>query len=160
MVSITPGQSSDAHTGALDDLSRLVVVEQIRELKARYVRLLDHQLWDELTQLFTPDARFTLAAFGDPVVFENRDQWIDYIKPLLTGGTTVHQVYQAEFDVVDADTASARWGMTDHVVPADGSGREPFHGHGHYHEQYRRIDGTWKIVELELTRLMLRSGSA
>lgn len=158
MMSITQSQTTGDSPDPLDDLTRLVVVDQIRQLKARYTRLLDSQQWDELASMFVPEARFTLAAFGDPIVFTSRQEWIDYITPLLGGGTTVHQVYQAEIEVVDANTASASWGMSDYVIPAPDSGRESFRGHGHYLEQYRRIDGSWRIVELQLTRLMLHRG--
>lgn len=137
-----------------------MVMEEVRELKARYLRLLDTQQWDDLVAIFAPDARFTLATFGDPIVFDNTAEWIGYVKPVLGGGKTVHQVHQGEIDVVDENTASARWAMTDYVVPAASSGRASFYGHGHYTEQYRRIDGSWRIVELALTRLMLNSPGA
>jgi poly(3-hydroxybutyrate) depolymerase len=90
-------------------------------------------------------------------VFRSRAEWIDYVRPMLGGGSTVHQVHQGEIEVVDNDTASARWAMTDHVKPAASSGRASFYGHGHYTEEYRRIDGSWRIVELTLTRLKLTS---
>jgi hypothetical protein len=143
----------------LDHLTRLVVTDEIRGFKARYLRLLDTQQWGELTTLFADDAHFTLASFGDPVVFHSTADWIEYVTRLLEGGTTVHQVHQGEIEVSDVDTASAHWAMTDYVEPAASSGRPSFHGHGHYTEQYRRIGGSWKIVDLELSRLMLGTGS-
>jgi hypothetical protein len=48
--------------------------------------------------------------------------------------------------------------MSDYVIPAAASGRDPFHGHGHYTERYRRVDGAWQIVDLKLSRLMLNTG--
>jgi 3-phenylpropionate/cinnamic acid dioxygenase small subunit len=150
------GQTPTAST-ALPDLSRLVLTEEIRRLKARYLYLLDTQQWDDLASLFSPDARFTLAAFGDPIVFESTAEWISYVQAVLGGGKTVHQVHQGEIDIIDENTASARWAMSDYVVPAARSGRESFYGHGHYIEQYRSVDGAWRIVELTLTRLMLNS---
>lgn len=70
----------------------------------------------------------------------------------LAGATTVHQ---AETDVLDAGRATARWAMTDYLVPSPRSGQRPFDGHDHYLEDYQRVDGMWKIARLELTRLML-----
>jgi len=156
MTSIT-GQTASAPTSSLSDLSRLTAIEEIRALKARYLWLLDTHQWDDLTELFAPDAKFVIARFDDPIVFRSRAEWIDYVRPMLDGGSTVHQVHQGEIEVRDHDTAWARWAMTDHVKPAASSGRASFHGHGHYTEQYRRIDGSWRIVALTLTRLKLTS---
>lgn len=156
MVS-SASQTTSTSGSNLSDVSRLVVIEEIRALKARYLRLLDTQQWDDLVALFVPDARFRLAAFGDPVVFNSTAEWIGYVTPLLDGGTTVHQVHQGEIDVIDQDTASAKWAMTDYVIPAASSGRPSFYGHGHYTEQYRRVEGSWRIVDLALSRLMLNS---
>jgi 3-phenylpropionate/cinnamic acid dioxygenase small subunit len=152
------GQATSA-ASPIDDLSRLVIAEQIRALKARYLRLLDTQQWDALGAVFLDDAHFTLATFGEPLVFHNTKDWMSFLSPLLDGGTTVHQVHQGEIEVADVDTASARWAMSDYVVPAAGSGRQSFYGHGHYTEQYRRVDGGWKIASLELSRLMLNTAA-
>ena len=144
-------------TPDLTDVSRLVIIEEIRALKARYLSLLDAQQWDDLAQLFVPDAHYTLAGFDDTIVFRSRAEWLENLRRTLDGGSTVHQVHQGEIEVVDHDTASARWAMTDHVKPSPSSGRASFYGHGHYAERYSRVDGSWRIVELTLTRLKLTS---
>ncbi|SDG37729.1 nuclear transport factor 2 family protein [Pseudonocardia oroxyli] len=141
--------------GALDPLTRLEVIEDVRYLKATYLRLLDTQRWEELVALFVDDATFVLETSTEPVVLHGVAPWLANLRRTLSGGTTVHQVHQAEIDVVDANSAGARWAMTDYVVPSPATGRPPFYGHGHYTETYRRIDGTWRITSLELTRLML-----
>ncbi len=152
----TAGQpAAPASTSTLDTLTRLVITEQVRALKATYTRLLDTQQWDALAALFVDDAEFVLATGGEPLVIHGRAPWLENLRRTLDGGTTVHQVHQAEIEGHDADSASARWAMTDYVVPSPATGRDPFYGHGHYTESYRRIDGTWRIVRLELTRLLL-----
>jgi hypothetical protein len=40
--------------------------------------------------------------------------------------------------------------MEDMLRYADGS---ELHGYGHYHETYEKVDGTWRIKTLTLTRL-------
>ena len=46
---------------------RLLAVEQIRQLKARYFRLLDTKRWDEFEALFSADAVFDMReAAGGP----------------------------------------------------------------------------------------------
>lgn len=144
---------------AVDELTRLSTIEAIRRLKATYCRLLDTQQWDELGALFVPDASFVLATAAEPIRFDSVSAWLDNLGTFLPGARTVHQVPQAEIDVVDADTVTARWAMVDYVIPLPSTGRAPFYGYGHYLEQYRRVGGTWKIVSLELSRLILGEGA-
>ena len=40
----------------MDDIERLVAVEEIRQLKARYFRCMDTKDWAGLTDVFAPDA--------------------------------------------------------------------------------------------------------
>jgi len=158
---VSTAESQPTTTGLAprpDRVTRLIVTDEIRALKARYLRLLDTQQWADLAALFADDAHFTLASFGEPIVFESTADWIAYVAPLLGGGTTVHQVHQGEIEVGSADSASACWAMSDYVIPAAASGRDPFHGHGYYTERYRRVDGAWQIVDLKLSRLMLNTG--
>lgn len=153
-------QPATTMTGvAVDELTRLSAIEAIRRLKATYCRLLDTQQWDELAALFVPDAHFVLATAGEPVEFDNVSAWVANLRSFLPGARTVHQVPQAEIDVVDADTVTARWAMVDYVIPLPTTGRAPFYGYGHYLEHYRRVSGNWKIVSLELTRLILGEGA-
>src|SRR4029453_4346898 len=100
----TTGQTASAPASSVSGLSRPVVIEEIRALKARYLWLLDTQQWDDLAELFIPQAQFTIARFDGPVVFTSTAEWIGYMTPLLGGGTTVHQVHQGEIEVVDSDT--------------------------------------------------------
>jgi hypothetical protein len=138
-----------------DLLTRLGVIEDVRYLKATYLRLLDTQQWDELAALFVDEATFVLATAAEPLVLHGVETWLTNLRATLDGAVTVHPVHQAEIDVLDSERASARWAMTDYVALSPASGRPPFYGHGHYTEEYRRIDGTWRITRLELTRLML-----
>ena len=46
----------------MDDLTRLLEIEAIKQLKYRYFRHLDLKEWDALAELFAPDAR---SSYGD-----------------------------------------------------------------------------------------------
>ncbi|MGW3465807.1 nuclear transport factor 2 family protein, partial [Streptomyces olivaceoviridis] len=39
----------------MDEIERLSTIEELRRLMARYVYNADHQRWDELAALFTPE---------------------------------------------------------------------------------------------------------
>ena len=47
----------------MNDIERLIIIESLRELKARYCRLADHKECDQLADLFTEDAS---VRFYDP----------------------------------------------------------------------------------------------
>ena len=47
----------------MERLERLIAIEAIRELKARYCRLADYRNWDAFSQLFTPEGTMR---FFDP----------------------------------------------------------------------------------------------
>ena len=72
------------------------------------------------------------------------------VRASLDGVRTVHQVHSPEIEVA-GDEARAIWAMQDRLVWPDG---RTLTGFGHYHERYRRVDGTWRIAEGRLTRLL------
>lgn len=145
--------STDGRSETIDEmLRRLSDVEAIKSLKASYFRLLDLQRWDELSALFTADARFHLETSKDPVAFDTVAGWLENLQRFLPGGWSVHQGHMPEIRV-SGDTATGIWAMFDEVHPGPQANREPFGGFGHYHEQYRRTNGAWKISSLRLTRL-------
>lgn len=43
--------------------------------------------------------------------------------------------------------------MEDELWWTNGENEEHLHGYGHYHEKYRRVDGTWLISYRNLARL-------
>jgi hypothetical protein len=128
---------------------RLVDIEEIKQLKARYFRHLDLKEWDAWADVFTEDVH--TEADGFP--FDGRDAFIGALSQILDGVRTVHQGFTPEITLVGPDRAEGIWAMRDHLVfPGDG---EPvgFVGYGHYHETYLRQDGRWRIHTLVLTRI-------
>lgn len=45
------------------------------------------------------------------------------------------------------------WAMEDMLWWTNGPVEEHLHGYGHYHEEYRKVDGVWLIAYRNLTRL-------
>jgi uncharacterized protein (TIGR02246 family) len=131
-----------------DALERLVDIEDIKQLKARYFRCLDTKDWDGFASVFTADA--ALEAEGN--VREGRDNIVGFIAKVLDGVVSVHHGHMPEITITGPDTATGLWAMFDYLtVPT-----EPptgFRGYGHYTEEYVRDDGDWRIKRLVLTRL-------
>ncbi len=131
-------------------------LEQIRQLKARYFRLMDTQQWDAWRACFTDD----IAALyeGAPRVRKDLptdigcdgiEALVDGVRSLMTGAVSMHQGFMPEISLTSATTASAIWAMFDYVrLPTCA-----FKGWGHYHEDYVVQSGVWKIKKIHLTRL-------
>jgi len=130
--------------GALEE------IEAIKQLKARYFRLMDTQQWDEFGDVFTEDA--TLAASPSPgETFRGRQEIVQRVSAALRGATTVHHGHMPEISLTGEDTATGIWAMYDFVdLP-----QLVLHGFGHYHEDYAKQRGAWRIRRSRLTRLRL-----
>ncbi|MFC4000183.1 nuclear transport factor 2 family protein [Prauserella oleivorans] len=134
-----------------DRLARLEAVEEIKQLKARYFRYVDLHWWDELRALFTDDAEFDIGESSSQP--STPDEFIASISRHLTDAMTVHHGHMPEIEILDDTHARGVWAMYDLVEPPSDSRFPVLTGFGHYTEDYRRIDGHWRISRLRLTRL-------
>ena len=124
-------------------------IEAIKQLKARYVRLVDAQDWAGwANEVLHEDFHFDSEAG----VQEGRDEVVAMVRGALTGGSTVHHVYNPEITLTGPDTAEATWPMEDWVRLDVGGTPRAFHGCGHYREQYVRTNEGWRIRRSVLTR--------
>jgi hypothetical protein len=136
----------------VDDLERLVAIEAITRLKARYFRTLDTKDWAGFARVFAPDAVMDMQDEAGALV-EGADAIAAFVSSSVDGVVTVHHGHMPEI-VVDSPTeASGTWAMEDLLQWPEGSPLVSMHGFGHYHERYRRIDGEWTIAHLRLSRL-------
>jgi hypothetical protein len=149
----------------MDDMERLAAIEEIRILKARYFRAIDTKDRELFRTLFTADAVVDARGSAtDPVsginssptatseILEGIDTIVDVIMTAIETKVSVHQGCMPEIEIISDTTASAIWAMSDRLRFADGPIAELI-GFGHYHENYHRTDGMWKISRLRLTRL-------
>jgi len=140
----------------MNALDRLLAIEDIRNLKARYFRFMDTKQWDQLPSLFTPDMQ-VISPNGE-IWMRGGDSFAASLKQSLENSVSCHQGLTAEIEIVDADHAKGIWAMQDVIEWKDRHPREGWKsivGRGHYHETYRRTDGVWRIATLSLTRLRL-----
>jgi uncharacterized protein (TIGR02246 family) len=137
----------------VNEIDRLVAIEAIHQLKARYFRGIDTKDWDLWGDVFTEDATLTIADIGMDMA--GRDAIVQGVSGALTGATTVHHGHMPEIKITGPDTARGIWAMYDYVEwpPLEDGSRVGLHGYGHYHEEYVRQDGTWRIARSRLERL-------
>lgn len=131
----------------------LQTLEEIRQLKYRYLRCVDEKLWDELADVLTPDATidYGTRVYGKPLTFTGRDDLIAFFRASLGPGiVTVHAAGQPEI-TVDGDTAAGTWRFSDTVIVA--TRRVVIAGAAFYADRYRRCaDGRWRISHTGYTR--------
>ena len=123
-------------------------IEQIKQLKARYLRYLDTRQWQLWKQVFTEDV---ITDYGDgkekkPV---GVGKVIEMTRSVLEGTVSVHHAHPPEITIIDDSNAQGIWGMEDIIDAPD----YLLHGYGHYHEDYRKVEGEWRISRVELRRL-------
>jgi SnoaL-like domain len=150
----------------MDTLERLVAMEEIRQLKARYFRHMDQRDWKAMAQVFCRDAHFDCSEgfaavpLGEswtgskgPEV-DGRDAIMAWIEKSFAGSTSVHHGHCHEI-TIDSDTeAHGTIAMEDYIRQRDRS-TPLVHAAGHYVEQYRIEDGVWRIAATRLTRLFV-----
>ena len=138
-------------------MQELLDIEEIKRLKARYFRLLDHKLWTEFEQLFTADFMFfSVHAVGVvptvPLATSGR-AFVTRLVAMTEGCTTAHYGHMPEIEVT-GDRAHGIWAMQDIVEhPSDNGMR--FVGAGHYHDDYVREPEGWRIERSTLIRIRI-----
>ena len=126
-------------------------IEAIKQLKARYFRLMDTKQWDAYRQVFTDDMAFYFESEDAPTATSG-DDFVAYVRSRLATALSVHQGHTPEIELTSPDSARGVWAMFDWVDDPDQ--HRAFQGFGHYHEEYRRGgDGQWRISRLRLSRL-------
>jgi len=148
-------QTSDDKTTALSAEMKLLEIEAIKQLKARYFRFVDTKQWESLAELFTPDARadYTADAGPDAGLVQGGKQIARFISDAIGSARTVHHGHMPEIELTGPDTASGIWAMYDFVeFPSQGA-LAGLKGYGHYVETYRKTDRRWHIATLKLERL-------
>jgi hypothetical protein len=127
-------------------------IESIKQLKARYFRLMDTKDWDGLAGVFTPGVRIDMINEGGHVT-NSVDEYLPFLVSQIGPAITVHHGHMPEISILADDEATGVWAMEDELWWPEGSPVAYVHGYGHYHETYVKRDGEWRISEMTLTRL-------
>jgi len=142
----------DSADHGLSAAEQWLEVEAIKQLKARYFRLMDTKQWLPFSQVFSDDDIVDVShdkhAPGDKIV--GRANVVDFIRKAVGKAATVHHGHMPEIELLSPTEARGIWAMFDYVEFKPSRG---IRGYGHYHEEYRKESGSWHISKLKLTRL-------
>jgi hypothetical protein len=133
----------------MDDATALLEIEAIKQLKARYCRLLDTKDWQAWRALFKDDFLSDTSKAGGKVI-RGADEFVAFTRKGLRSQATVHQVHAPEIELTSPPTARGIWAIEDVVRFGPGVN---LRGYGHYTETYEKVGGRWLIAGSTLTRL-------
>lgn len=137
-------------------LAELFASEAIKSVKARYCRFLDTKIWKQFGELFTADAVMDVREDTGLEPVTGVEAIVAQVRFAVDCASTSHQVHSPEMSFAGPDTAHVIWAMQDRVVWQAGKspleGVASLTGYGQYHEEYRCVDGAWKIASLRLSR--------
>lgn len=149
----------------MDDVTKVVEIEQIKQLKHRYFRGVDTKDWALLATVFHEDFEGDFrGSTTDPAtgfnptpeatgeVLHGRDATIESFKVACSYFNSVHFGHNPEIEITGEDSARGLWAMDDCLRFHEGDLAE-LHGYGHYHETYVKVGGQWQIRTTRLTRM-------
>ncbi len=137
-------------------LERLVAIEEIKQLKAKYFYAYDNKLWDMWRdEVWAPDARLEVPEMGRDIA--PRDAMIAWVIEQSADQVSVHHGHTPIIEITSDTTATGLWAMEDRLYrskehPLNGDTAYVL-GFGHYHETYVKLDVGWRIRSTRLTRL-------
>jgi monoterpene epsilon-lactone hydrolase len=129
------------------DADALAAIEEIKQLKARYFRLMDTKQWSALGAVFARRAR--LLDEESKTGWSGREAIVAGLAQVLASARTVHHGHMPEIELLSETEARGVWAMNDWVDTPDFT----LDGWGHYHERYVFEDGAWRIADERISRL-------
>ena len=132
-------------------MNELIEKDQIKELKARYFRGLDTKDWALFSSTMTEDVK---GRYSDgQLSFDGRDSLVAFMDENLSSSTviTMHHGHHPEIQInEDASQATGVWYLQDMVI--DLVGKTRLYGAAIYKDEYRKVDGEWKISRTGYSR--------
>ncbi|WP_336980840.1 nuclear transport factor 2 family protein [Altererythrobacter fulvus] len=118
----------------------------ICNLQAAYGYYVDKGRWDDAADLFAEDATLELAGRGVYVGRERVRAYLHHLPPYGRGVLYNHMQLQPVIHIdSEAGTAKGRWRS---FMMVGALGAEARWGEATYENQYRRVDGQWRIALL------------
>lgn len=128
------------------DLSELSDRAEIADLLARYSDAIDHQRFDELDEVFTPDAVIDYTAFGAPR--GDLASTKAFLQKVLPGHVSYAHLLGLPVIDLDGDTATARTPCHNPMVYLDAEGNEQLYVCGlWYVDELVRTPAGWRIKQ-------------
>jgi len=137
-------------------LERLLAIEEIKQLKAKYFYAYDHKDWEMWRdEVWAPDGRLEVPEMNRDI--GPREAMIEWVIEQSADQVSVHHGHTPIIEITSDTTATGLWAMEDRLYrskehPLNGDTAYVL-GFGHYHETYVKIDVGWRIRSTRLTRL-------
>ncbi|MEU6657637.1 nuclear transport factor 2 family protein [Streptomyces sp. NPDC046821] len=150
----------------LSAAEKLLAIEEIKAVFSERLRCMDTKEWDVYPTLHTDDVVSETwgglpsdkqpETDGERNRIVGKDHLAKAIRNMLDGSTRITSVHHAHTPIIELTsdtTARGIWAMEDKLWWTNGDHEEHLHGYGHYHEEYRKVDGSWLISYRRLSRL-------
>lgn len=141
----------------MNDIERLLAIEEIKQVKAKYFWGLDHKDWDLWQrEVWAPDGELHVPEFRE-LPFVGWAEVIAYVSESVGDQVSVHHGHMPIIEFITDTEAKVIWAMEDRLYRTkefplyDGS--TYLHGWGHYRETYEMRPEGWRIKASQLTRL-------
>jgi hypothetical protein len=129
----------------------LQALEEIKQLKYRYLRCVDRKQWAELRDTLAEDA--TSSYGGGKYSFTGRDHILAFLEKSMasTKFLSSHTVHQPEITFESAARAKGIWALHDTVINLEQGWT--LNGSAFYEDTYvKGADGKWRIQHTGYTR--------
>lgn len=126
-------------------------LEAIKRLKYKYMRCIDRKLWDELADVFVPDA--TASYSSGKYAFTGREAILEFLQKSMGSPRFLssHTVHHPEIELTSPTRAKACWALEDTVLMLDHG--MTLHGAALYEDEYLKCDdGKWRIQHTGYSR--------
>jgi hypothetical protein len=147
-----PGGMHDAHAARHAAIDRLVAIEDIQQLKARYMRCIDTKDLACLRDtVFAPESELHFKGGDYEISVKGWPEIEKFYRSAFTPRKFgMHQVHTREIDV-NGDVATGTWYLHDVFVNLEQN--TTLQGSALYHDDYVKRDGAWRIAKSTYTRL-------
>jgi len=127
------------------------VIEEIKQVKYRYLRALDTKHWDDFAETLTDDVVGDYgSSLGKKLHFTSRSELVEFMRSAMPAGIiTEHHVSHPEI-TVEGDTGRAIWYLQDKVIVPEH--HFMLFGAAFYRDTYRLTDHGWKICATGYSR--------
>jgi len=151
----------------MTDIEKLLAIEAIKQLKARYFRCMDTKDFDGLAETFAPDACFSArspksratgtARLADFTVTGRKDIMEKIMGRVLTA-EIMHHGHMPEIEILSHAEARGVVAMeSSHWVMAEGRATAIVRSFGYYYDTYTCAQGRWQVQTSEL--VLIRADS-
>jgi hypothetical protein len=149
----------------MNELERLMAIEEIKRVKARYWRGVDMKDPQILRAVFTDDAEIDFrgneldeASASQPL--PTPDEFVSYAMQTLAHFVTAHHGHAPDIEIVSDTEATGFWPMEDNIWVNPGAPNVTFthlRGFGIYHDRYRKTPQGWRMSATMLKRIKVET---